>query len=136
MRFEPMSGFHKLVSLWRIEYRAMAKEPIATNALDDSTRQLAARIVGKEIRKMEPDIAPIIYEGKAAFPGNAVKGAFRHLISAQLTAAGLPVCVQKVKASEGQPKERREQCPPATPASYARGSEPSLGKAPYISTSC
>ena len=115
MAFERMPGFHKLVSLWRIEYRAVAKEPIATNALDDSTKQLAARIVGKGIKKLEPDIAPIIYEGKAGFSGNAVKGVFRHLISAQLTAAGLPVCVQKVKAQEGEVKGRREQCPPDNP---------------------
>jgi len=110
--FAQMPGFQRLMSLWRIEYRAVAKEPIATIALDEKTKELASRIVGKNIKKVLPDVAPITYEGRAGFSGNTVKGLFRHLISAQMTAAGIPVCVQRIKAPEGVPKGRREQCQP------------------------
>ena len=112
MEFERMPGFHKLTSLWRIDYRAIAKEPILTMTADEETKELADRIVGKKIQKTYPDLVPLIFEGKASFSGNAVKGLFRHLIAAQLTAAGIPVCVQDVKAPEGVPEGRRRQCKP------------------------
>ena len=112
MEFERMPGFHKLISLWRIDYRAIAKEPILTMTADEETKELADRIVGKKIQKTYPDLVPLIFEGRAGFSGNAVKGLFRHLIAAQLTAAGIPVCVQDVKAPEGVPEGRRRQCKP------------------------
>lgn len=108
--FKKMAGFHRLESLWRIEYRAVSIEPILTQAATEEAQELVDSIIGKKIPKDMPDAVPLVIEGKAVITGNAVKGVFRHLISSQLTKAGLPVCCQKVKARSGVPEGRISEC--------------------------
>lgn len=113
--FEEMSGFHVLESLWKIEYKAVSMEPIITQAATEETQELVDSIIGKKIPKDMPDAVPLIIGGKAVITGNAVKGVFRHLISSQLTKAGLRVCCQKVKGRSGIPEGRVSECDPENP---------------------
>lgn len=113
--FKKMAGFHKLESLWRIEYKAVSLEPILTQAATEEAQELVDSIIGKKIPKDLPDAVPLIIDGKAVVTGNAVKGVFRHLISSQLTEAGLRVCCQKVKGRSGIPEGRVSECPPDNP---------------------
>jgi len=113
--FKKMTGFHRLESLWRMEYRAVSIEPILTQAATEEAQELVDSIIGKKIPKDMPDAVPLIIEGKAVITGNAVKGVFRHLISSQLTEAGLRVCCQKVKARSGVPEGRISECDPENP---------------------
>lgn len=113
--FKRMPGFHKLESLWRIEYVAVSIEPILTQAATEEAQELVDSIIGKKIPKDMPDAVPLIIGGKAVITGNAVKGVFRHLISSQLTEAGLHVCCQKVKGRSGIPKGRISECGPENP---------------------
>jgi len=117
VEFEPMPGFHKLESLWRIEYKATALEPVITQAATEEAKTEISDLIGKTYAKEEIDLVPLVMGDKAIITGNAVKGLFRHLISAQLTAAGVPVCVQDVKLGEGSqvPPERKKQCEPENP---------------------
>lgn len=115
--FEKMPGFHKLESLWMIEYRAVAREPVITAPAEEEAKIEVEKILDKKLAKTYPDLVPLIFEGHAAFSGNAVKGLFRHLISSQLTNAGVRVCVQSVKLGGGRelPEGRVLQCRPEDP---------------------
>mgnify|MGYP003879123969 CR=1 FL=1 len=117
VEFERMPGFHRLESLWRIEYRAVALEPVITQAASEEAKTEVSDLIGKTYAKAELDLVPLVMGDKAVLTGNAVKGLFRHIISAQLTAAGIKVCVQNVKLGEGasRPEERASQCPPDRP---------------------
>lgn len=115
--FVKMVGFHKLESLWKIEYRAETLEPLLTQPATDEAKEEISEVLGKSLAKPELDAVPLVIGNRAVITGNAVKGVFRHLISAQLTAAGIPVCVQKVKLGEDAsiPEGRKEQCEPNNP---------------------
>jgi CRISPR/Cas system CSM-associated protein Csm3 (group 7 of RAMP superfamily) len=97
VEFEKMTGFHKLESLWRIEYKVTTIEPFLTRSVSDESREETADILGKTLPKQDLDAVPLVMGDKAILTGNAAKGVFRHLISAQLTQAGIEVCVQEVK---------------------------------------
>jgi len=114
--FKRMPGFHVLESLWRIDYKATAMEPVLTRSADEETKYKIDEIVGKKMEKTAPDMVPLVFGDKVIFTGNAVKGLFRHIISAQLTSAGHKICVQDVKASREQlPQGRQRQCSPENP---------------------
>lgn len=114
VEFEKMEGFHKLKSLWRIEYKAATLEPLLTQAATEETKEVVDSILGKTIPKDMPDAVPLIFDGRAVITGNAVKGVFRHVISSQLREAGVPICFQEVKCgSEGEAEVK--QCPPDKP---------------------
>jgi len=129
--FKRMDGFHRLESLWRIEYKATTMEPLLTRGVSDELRDEIGDLLGKTLPKPDLDAVPLIMGNKAVLTGNAVKGIFRHLLSAQLTQAGIKVCVQDVKVrpieteskkqSEDKVKEkvkemgRLTQCPPDNP---------------------
>ena len=114
--FERMPGFHKLESLWIIEYKAVAREPVLTAPAEEEAKIEVEKLLDKKLAKTYPDLVPLIFEGHAAFSGNAVKGLFRHLISSQLTNAGVRVCVQNVKLGrKGVPEGREPQCQPENP---------------------
>ena len=117
VEFERMAGFHRLESLWRIEYKAVALEPVITQAATEEAKTEVSDLIGKTYAKEEIDLVPLAMGDKAIITGNAVKGLFRHVISAQMAAAGLPVCVQKVKLSEGEsiPEGRIEECTAENP---------------------
>lgn len=117
VEFERMPGFHKLESLWRIEYKATALEPVITQAATEEARTEISDLIGRTYAKPEIDLVPLVMGDRAVITGNAVKGVFRHIISAQLTAAGIAVCVQKIKLGEGAevPKERQSRCSPEDP---------------------
>ncbi|RLE71529.1 MAG: hypothetical protein DRJ37_04775 [Thermoprotei archaeon] len=117
VEFERMPGFHRLKHLWKIEYKATAIEPVLTQAASEEAKTEIGDIIGKTYAKPELDAVPLVIENKAVITGNAVKGLFRHLIAAQLTEAGIPVCVQRVKLREdvSPPEGRNEQCPPDNP---------------------
>ncbi len=114
-KFKEMKGFHKLESLWRVEYKVTTLEPLLTQAATEETKETVDSILGKKIPKDMPDAVPLIIEGKAVVTGNAVKGVFRHLISSQLTEAGVPVCCQRVKGGNIPPEGREKECPPDKP---------------------
>jgi CRISPR/Cas system CSM-associated protein Csm3 (group 7 of RAMP superfamily) len=114
VEFERMEGFHKLKSLWKIEYRVTTLEPLLTQAATEETKEVVDSALGKTIPKDLPDAVPLIFDGKAVVTGNAVKGVFRHLISSQLREAGVPVCFQEVKHGPATP-EGPKQCPPDNP---------------------
>ena len=111
--------FHKLESLWMIEYRAITVEPFITQAATEEMKDFVACALGKELAKAEPDIVPLIMEEEdkryAVITGNSIKGLFRSIISAQLTKAGKRVCVQNVKLGGNRIDGRREQCEPENP---------------------
>jgi len=114
--FKRMPGFHVLESLWRIDYKATAIEPVLTRSADEETKYRIDEIVGKKTEKTAPDMVPLVFGNKVIFTGNAVKGLFRHIISSQLTSAGHMICVQDVKASREQPPQgRQRQCGPENP---------------------
>ncbi len=113
VEFEGMEGFHKLKSLWRIEYEAKTLEPILTQAATEETKEIVDSVLGKTIPKDLPDAVPLIFEGKSVITGNSVKGVFRHIISSQLREAGVPICFQKVKYGSAAPEQT--QCPPDKP---------------------
>lgn len=111
--FQKMPGFHKLQSLWKINYRAVAIQPVLTRSVDEETKYVIDEIIGKNIEKATPDMVPLVFGEKVVFTGNAVKGLFRHIISSQLTNAGHVVCVQDVKKTSKNPPEGRiSQCKP------------------------
>jgi len=110
-----MEGFHKLESLWRIEYNVVTLEPLLTQAAYEEAKEEVDSILGKHIPKDLPDAVPLAIGDKAVITGNAIKGVFRHLISAQLTEAGVSVCVQQVKCKGAPPSGRKNQCPPESP---------------------
>ena len=126
-KFKRMDGFHKLESLWRIEYKAITMEPLLTRGVSDELKDEIGDLLGKTLPKPDLDAVPLIMDNKAVLTGNAVKGIFRHLLSAQLTHAGIEVCVQDVKVrptepgSQKQPEDkvkemgRLTQCPPDNP---------------------
>jgi len=114
VEFEKMEGFHRLKSLWKIEYRVTTLEPLLTQAATEETKEVVDSALGKTIPKDLPDAVPLIFDGKAVVTGNAVKGMFRHLISSQLREAGVPVCFQEVKHGSAAP-EGPKQCPPDNP---------------------
>ena len=117
VEFKRMPGFHKLESLWRIEYKAVALEPVITQAATEEAKTDISDLIGKTYAKTEIDLVPLVMGNKAIITGNAVKGLFRHIISAQLTAAGVRVCVQNVKLGEGEerPEGRVEECTAENP---------------------
>ena len=126
-KFKRMNGFHRLESLWRIEYKAITMEPFLTRGVSDELKDEIGDLLGKTLPKPDLDAVPLIMDNKAVLTGNAVKGIFRHLLSAQLTHAGIKVCVQDVKVrpiepgsqkqSEDKVKEmgRLTQCSPDNP---------------------
>ncbi|MEM2868609.1 MAG: RAMP superfamily CRISPR-associated protein [Candidatus Bathyarchaeia archaeon] len=114
VEFEKMEGFHKLKSLWRIDYEITTLEPILTQAATDETKEVVDSALGKTIPKDLPDAVPLIFEGRAIVTGNAVKGVFRHLISSQLREAGVRVCFQEVKYGSEASTEQK-QCQPDKP---------------------
>lgn len=115
--FERMPGFHRLESLWMIEYKAVSREPVLTAPAEEEAKIEVEKLLDKRLAKTYPDLVPLIFEGYAAFSGNAIKGLFRHLISSQLTNAGVRVCVQKVKlgGKKEPPEGRTPQCGPEDP---------------------
>lgn len=113
--FEGMSGFHRLQNLWRIEYKVTTLEPFLTQPASEETKEMIDRILGKHIGKDMPDAVPLVVDGKVVITGNAAKGVYRHLISAQLTAANIRVCTQDVKSKGSVPEGRERQCPPDNP---------------------
>jgi len=114
-KFDEMKGFHKLESLWRVEYKGTTLEPLLTQAATEETKETVDSILAKKIPKDTPDAVPLIIEGKAVITGNAVKGVFRHLISSQLTEAGLAVCCQQIKGKGVLPEGRKRECFPEKP---------------------
>jgi len=114
VEFEKMEGFHKLKSLWRIEYKITTLEPFLTQAATEETKEVVDSTLSKSIPKDLPDAVPLIFEGKAVITGNSVKGVFRHLISSQLREAGVPICFQEVKYGSEAPRELKE-CKPDKP---------------------
>lgn len=112
-QFNRMKGFHRLQSLWKIEYKVITLEPLLTQAADEETKEKVDKILSKKIAKDLPDAVPLVISDMAIITGNAVKGVFRHLISAQLTEAGITVCSQKVKGVV--PEDRKTECPPDDP---------------------
>ena len=113
--FKEMKGFHRLESLWKVEYKVTTVEPLLTQAATEETREVVDSILGKKIPKDMPDAVPLIIEGKAVVTGNAVKGVFRHIISAQLAEAGLDICCQKIKGRGNPPEGRVAECTPENP---------------------
>jgi CRISPR/Cas system CSM-associated protein Csm3 (group 7 of RAMP superfamily) len=111
--FEKMEGFHKLQSLWKVEYKVVTLEPFLTQPASEETKEKVDRILGKQIKKDLPDAVPLIIGDRVVITGNAAKGVFRHIISAQLTEAKIPVCTQEVKG--GRPEGRKPQCSPDDP---------------------
>lgn len=109
--------FHKLESLWRIEYEVITREPLITQAASEDLKKEISGMIGKDVPKLDLDAVPLVIDNHAVITGNAVKGLFRHIISAQLTKAGREVCVQQVKVGrDGKiPEGRKEQCPPDNP---------------------
>lgn len=102
--FEKMVGFHKLESLWKIDYRATTIEPFLTRAASDELRDEIGDKLGKTLPKADLDAVPLVIGDQAVLTGNAVKGVFRHLIGAQLSHAGIEVCVQEVKVRPAESK--------------------------------
>ncbi|MGQ9597707.1 MAG: RAMP superfamily CRISPR-associated protein [Thermoproteota archaeon] len=115
VEFEKMEGFHKLKSLWRIEYKAVTLEPLLTQAASEEAKEIVDSVLGKSIPKDLPDAVPLVFEGKAVITGNAVKGVFRHLISSQLREAGVRACIQRVKGGPTLSSEQYKECPPDDP---------------------
>jgi CRISPR/Cas system CSM-associated protein Csm3 (group 7 of RAMP superfamily) len=114
--FKKMPGFHRLESLWKLSYRAIAIEPVLTRSADEETKYRIDEIIGRKTEKTTPDMVPLVFGDRVVFTGNAVKGLFRHVISSQLTSAGHTVCVQDVKApKKGPPEGRQQQCKPENP---------------------
>lgn len=114
-------GFHKLESLWRIEYKLTTMEPFITQPATEEARETIGEVLGKELAKAELDAVPLVIDGYAVITGNSVKGLLRHIISAQLTAAGIDVCIQAVKLVEGKlPEGRKPQCSPDNPCFACR----------------
>lgn len=109
--------FHRLTSLWKIEYKIETKEPFITQAVSEEVKRLVEDKIDREIPKTSLDAVPLLIEGRAVITGNAAKGVFRHVISAQLTEAGHRVCVQDVKIERGEapPEGRASQCKPKEP---------------------
>jgi len=113
-----VEGFHRLSTLWRIDYDVEALEPILTRAAYEEAKEEVADLLDKTLPKPELDAVPLFIGDKAVITGNAVKGIFRHIISAQLTEAGKQVCVQEVKLREGVRAEelgRVKGCGPDNP---------------------
>jgi CRISPR/Cas system CSM-associated protein Csm3 (group 7 of RAMP superfamily) len=102
-----------------VEYRALALEPFITQAATEEAKDFASDILRKELAKPEIDLVPLVMEEDgekyAVITGNSIKGAFRAAISAQLTQAGIEVCVQDVKKGDVLPEGRKEQCKPENP---------------------
>jgi len=118
-----VDGFHKLSTLWRIDYEVEALEPLLTRAAYEEAKEEVADLLGKTLPKPELDAVPLLIEGRAVITGNTVKGVFRHIISAQLTEAGKIVCVQDVKKREGVNAEdlgRRRMCGPDDPCEVCK----------------
>jgi CRISPR/Cas system CSM-associated protein Csm3 (group 7 of RAMP superfamily) len=115
-------GFYKLESLWRLDYRIRTTEPFLTQPATEEAKESIGEILGKALAKPELDAVPFVIGGCPVITGNGVKGLFRHIISAQLTAAGVDVCVQKVKLGEEEkpPEGRREACSPRNPCFVCR----------------
>ncbi|MEM2046184.1 MAG: RAMP superfamily CRISPR-associated protein [Candidatus Bathyarchaeia archaeon] len=122
--FEKMNGFHKLTSLWRIEYIATCTQPILTRGVSDELREEIGDKIGKTLPKPDLDAVPLVMDDRAVITGNAVKGIFRHILSAQLTEAGHDICIQSVKIREEMRKNlkenlkklgRKEECKPEDP---------------------
>jgi CRISPR/Cas system CSM-associated protein Csm3 (group 7 of RAMP superfamily) len=120
---EVVDGFHKLSSLWRIDYEVEALEPLLTKAAYEEAKEEVADMLDKTLPKPELDAVPLFVEGRAVITGNAVKGVFRHIVSAQLTEAGKRVCVQEVKKREGVDVKglgRVQMCQPDDPCYVCR----------------
>ncbi|MEM2954131.1 MAG: RAMP superfamily CRISPR-associated protein [Candidatus Bathyarchaeia archaeon] len=128
MSFKKMVGFHKLESLWRIDYKAVTVEPFLTKGVSDELRDEIGDMLGKTLPKADLDAVPLVMGDKAVLTGNAVKGIFRHLLSAQLTHAGVDVCAQEIKLRVPESKDeekikiemrskigRKEECKPDDP---------------------
>jgi CRISPR/Cas system CSM-associated protein Csm3 (group 7 of RAMP superfamily) len=122
--FDKMKGFHRLESLWKIEYRATVLEPFITQTVSEEAKEDVDAMLEKKLPKTI-DSAPLLLGDVAVITGNTLKGIFRHLISAQLTEAGHKVCLQKVKLPKSEDKDekegkttipgRKEQCSPEEP---------------------
>ena len=120
-----MVGFHKLESFWKIEYEAETLEPFITQATSEEAKEEVDSILSKKLPKTLLDSVPLVMGDRAVITGNAVKGVFRHVLSAQLTEAGHEVCVQEVKLPKPKkskedkekliPEGRKEQCTPEDP---------------------
>lgn len=115
-------GFHRLESLWRIEYKLTTMEPFITQPATEEAKEAVGEIIGKELAKAELDAVPLVIGGCAVITGNSIKGLFRHIVSAQLTAAGIDVCIQGVKLGERSklPDGRKPQCSPDNPCFACR----------------
>jgi len=117
VEFEGMEGFHRLKSLWKIEYRMVFMEPFLTRGVSDELVEGIGNLIHRRLPK---DAVPLVMGDRAVLTGNAVKGVFRHIISAQLTQAGVDVCFQKVKVSPGASQRIEEMgrvnaCQPDNP---------------------
>jgi CRISPR/Cas system CSM-associated protein Csm3 (group 7 of RAMP superfamily) len=120
-----MNGFHKINSLWKIEYKAISTQPILTRGVSEEIREEIGDKIGKTLPKPDLDAVPLVMDDRAVITGNAVKGIFRHILSAQLTAAGhKDICIQSVKIREEMKENikenleklgRREECKPDNP---------------------
>jgi CRISPR/Cas system CSM-associated protein Csm3 (group 7 of RAMP superfamily) len=120
---EKVDGFHRLSTLWKIDYEVEALEPLLTGAAYEEAKEDVSDLLGKELPKTEPDAVPLFIEDRAVITGNAVKGVFRHIISAQLTEAGQKVCVQEIKLRKGvnaQKLGRIESCEPDNPCQVCK----------------
>lgn len=115
--FERMEGFHKLKSLWRIDYNVTTLEPLLTQAATEETKEIVDIKIGKVLPKDVIDAVPLVIGEKAVITGNAAKGIFRHTISSQLREAGIKVCFQQVKSKvlPEEYKEEYKECPPNKP---------------------
>lgn len=98
--FEKMEGFHRLKSFWKIDYKVVTMEPFLTRAVSDELKGEIGDKLGKTLPKPDLDAVPLVMGDRAIITGNAVKGIFRHLLSAQLTEANIQVCVQSIKVRE------------------------------------
>lgn len=83
-------------------------EPFLTRAASDEMKEEIGDLLGKSLPK-DLDFVPLTMGDRAVITGNSVKGKIRHVISAQLTEAGIDVCVQETKLEIPGGLKRKER---------------------------
>jgi hypothetical protein len=68
MDYERMEGFHKMESLWRIEYKVETSEPLLTQAVSEEGKEEIGAIIGKTLPK-DLDSVPLVIGEKAMLTG-------------------------------------------------------------------
>lgn len=83
-------------------------EPFLTRAVSDEMKEEIGDLLGKSLPK-DLDFVPLTMGDRAVITGNSVKGKIRHIISAQLTEAGIEVCIQETKLEIPEGLKSREE---------------------------